>query len=72
MVASHAIVIKVVRRDSNAMLQVNAHVMTMLKEDGATDARRTNTIAIKAVWIVPIVIIWFAMLPTIIVGSWPI
>lgn len=72
MVASHVIVMKVDQKVSNVIHLANVHVMTMLKADDAIDAKRTNLTAIKAVWIVPIVIIWFEMLPMIIVRNWPI
>lgn len=72
MVASHAIVTKAVQKDFNAMRPVNVHAMTMLKEDDAIDAKRTNLIAIKAVWIVQIATIWFAMRPMNIARNCPI
>lgn len=72
MVASHVIVMKVDQKVSNVIHLANVHVMTMSKADDAIDAKRTNLTVIKAVWIVPIVIIWFEMLPMIIVRNWPI
>lgn len=65
--ANHVIVMKVDQKVSNAMPMVNVHVMTMSKADDVTDAKRTNIIGIKGVWIVPIVIIWYEMQPMIIV-----
>lgn len=72
MVANHAIVMKAVQKVFNVMHLANVHVMIMLKVDDVIDAKRTSIIVIKVVWIVRIVIIWFEMLPMIIVKSWPI
>lgn len=60
-VVNHAIVMRVVPKDFNVMHQVNVHVMIMLKEDVAIDAKRINTIVIKVVLIALIAIIWFEM-----------
>lgn len=70
--ANHATVMKVARRDCSAMHLVNVHVTITSRDDDAIGVKRTSTIVIKAVSIVPIATIWSVMRPTIIVANWPI
>lgn len=51
--ASHAIVTKAVQRDFNVTNTASVRVMIMSKAVVAIVAKRTNTIVIRAVWIVP-------------------
>lgn len=70
MVVNRVTVTKVDQKVSNVMHSVNVHVTTMLKDVDAIDAKRTNTIVIKVVWIVPIATTWYGMLPMIIAVNW--
>lgn len=67
--ANHATVTAAVRRDTNAIRMVNVPAMTTLKVDDVIDAKRTNTIDIKGVWIVHIATIWYKKRQTNIVKS---
>lgn len=51
-VASHVIVTAADRKDSNAIKMDSVHVMTMLRDVVAIDAKRINMIGIKAAWTV--------------------
>lgn len=53
-VVNNVIAILAVRRDSNVIRMANVHVMIMLKDGVVIDAKRINTIVIKAAWTVHI------------------
>lgn len=61
MAARLVTVIRAVQRDSSATRTVSVRVTTMLRDADAIDARRINSIAIRAALIVHTAIIWCRM-----------
>lgn len=67
--ARSAIVMRAARKAHSAMSWDSVHAMTMLRDELATDAKRTNSTDIRDAWTVQLATIWFKMRLQIIVRN---